>query len=433
MGKRTEKFLMVLVFLLLFCCGCGKEEEISEAENTVTVDLMQGVQADEMPDKSGIAEVDSVFYGDTIDFAVDLLKENVKERNGENVIISPVSVLSALAMTANGAKEDTQAQMLSVFAKSQDMDSLNRNMKAWTAGLTDTEEARLGLANAIWFQDGEERLTVEESFLKKNAAYYDADIYKALFDADTLKNINAWAAEKTGGKIKKLVDSMDEDAVMYLVNTVVFDADWGRIYQPHQVSDSVFTDAEGEEEKVPFMYSTEKTYLEDENATGFIKPYKEGYRFAAILPNQGISPEEYLETIDGEHFIALLSEAKTEVIVHTGMPKFQSEYETELSDTLAAMGIENAFDWKTADFRGMGTYVDKNIYIDSIIHKTFLSVGELGTEAVAATVEEAVAEAAEEPEEIEIYQVFLRRPFIYAIVEEETNVPIFIGILNEIT
>ena len=107
-------------------------------------------------------------------------------------------------------------------------------------------------------------------------------------------------------------------------------------------------------------------------------------------------------------------------------------YEAELNRILPFMGIEDAFDWKTADFRGLGTYVNKNIYINRIIHKTFISVGELGTEAVAATVEEAVAEAAEEMEEIEIYEVYLKRPFLYAIVENETNIPVFIGVVNEI-
>ena len=437
---KNRKALRIgwIVFLLLLCCGCGKKEENGSANGSV-VDLMEGIEEDRMGDMEDTSEggadlkaENNFFIEDTTDFAIELLKESVKGKSGENVMLSPVSVISALAMAANGARGNTLDQMLSAFAGHQDMDSFNRNWGKWTEGLTDTEEACLQFANAIWVQENEEKLSVEEDFLKQNVFFYDADIYKAVFDEDTLKSLNLWVEEKTGGRVKDILDNMDEEAVMYLVNTVVFDADWMKIYQPFQVRNSTFTNAAGEKKDVPFMYSTESSYLEDGNAAGFIKPYKEGYRFVAILPNQGISPEEYLETIDGEHFLDLLSGAKTEAIVKTSVPKFEAVYEAELNRILPSMGIEDAFDWKTADFRGLGTYVNKNIYINRIIHKTFISVGELGTEAVAATVEEAVAEAAEEMEEIEIYEVYLKRPFLYAIVENETNIPVFIGVVNEI-
>ena len=55
-------------------------------------------------------------------------------------------------------------------------------------------------ANAIWVQENEEKLSVEEDFLKQNVFFYDADIYKAVFDEDTLKSLNLWVEEKTGGR-----------------------------------------------------------------------------------------------------------------------------------------------------------------------------------------------------------------------------------------
>ena len=86
-------------------------------------------------------------------------------------------------------------------------------MKKWMDGLTDTDAASLKLANAIWFNEDGQQLKVEDDFLRKNALYYNADIYKAPFNKNTLQSINAWTEEKTDGKIKNLLDGMEEDAV----------------------------------------------------------------------------------------------------------------------------------------------------------------------------------------------------------------------------
>lgn len=420
----------------LLCCGCAKGEAERETDGgqsvNTAVDLMQEIREEGMEiEGDGRAEVpEEKFYTDTADFAVELLKGNISGNKGNNVMVSPLSVMTALAMTANGAGGDTLDQMLSVLGKNQDMDGLNGNLKAWTERLNGMEETKLSAANSVWFGD-DGQLIVEKGFLEKNAFYYDADIYRISFHEDAANSINAWAEDKTGGKVKNILDKTEEDEVMYLVNTVVFDARWARVYDEYEVRDGSFTNALGEKEEVFYMYATEGTYIEDERAAGFVKPYKEGFRFVAILPGEGITPEEYVASIDGGHFLHLLSEAKTGVIVETSLPKFEAEYETDMGDVLSAMGMEDAFNREKADFREMGSFPDKNIYIGKVIHRTCISVGELGTEAIAATAEGCAAAAAEEPE-VEIYKVYLRRPFVYAIVENETNVPIFIGILNTV-
>lgn len=450
--KRKRCGIVFLAILLLICCGCGQKEEMGRTEdmeksvlqeNRVSSAGKEGNQAvdtigkirmdEEAPVGSGEEDMPKdAFCLDTADFAVHLLKENLEENKGENVMVSPASALTALAMTANGAKGDTLSQMLSVLARNQDMDSLNENLKAWTDGLTDTEGASLKMANAIWIQDEGRKLTVEKNFLEKNAGYYHADIYQAPFCEETLNDINSWAEEKTDGRIKRILGNLQEDAVMYLVNAVVFDGSWEKAYEPYQVREDVFFNGKKGKETVPFMYSEESVYIKDEKAAGFIKPYKEGYRFAALLPDEGISPEEYIGSMDGEHFLALLAGAETEVTVKTGMPKFEADYETELSGILAEMGMKDAFDWRKADFRGIGVLPGVPVCLSRVIHKTYISVKELGTEAAAATVEEMVAGGARQEPAAKVYEVYLQRPFVYAIVEEESNLPVFIGVLNQV-
>lgn len=455
--KRKRSYVIFLAMFVLLCCGCGQKEEegrMEDMEESVrqenrarpagkegdaAVDAIEeirmedGVPANhEDTDSRKAVMPEEAFCLDAADFAVHLLQGNLEGKEGKNVMISPTSVLTVLAMTANGAKGDTLSQMLSVLARNQDMDGLNENLKAWTDGLTDAEGASLKSANAIWIRDEGKKLTVEESFLKKNADYYHADVYQAAFDEKTLRSMNLWAEEKTEGKIKKILGNLQEDAVMYLVNAVVFDGSWENAYEPYQVRDDVFSNGKEEKETVPFMYSEESSYIRDEKAAGFVKPYKEGYRFVALLPDEGISPKEYMASMDGEHFLSLLAGAETDVTVKTSMPKFKAEYEAELSRILAGMGMEDAFDGTKADFQGIGALPDTPVYLSRVIHKTYISVEELGTEAAAATVGEMVAGGARQEPSSKSYEVYLTRPFVYAIVEDGTNIPVFIGILNQV-
>ena len=414
----------------------GKTETLSGSTVNLMEDIKKNGSADEKdteteknPDEEEQKENMEIFSRDTADFSIALLQQNL-EFGQKNVMISPVSVLTALSMTANGADGNTLSQMQQVLGNNQDLDQLNLNIKIWTNRLVNTDDTALKLANSIWFKDDEERIQVQEDFLKKNSEYYNADIYKATFDEGTLVDINNWVSDKTEGRVKDILNEVPEEAVMYLINALAFDAKWQEIYFENQIRDGVFHISSDEEENVPFMYGEERTFLEDELATGFIKPYKEGYSFVAILPKEGTSPSEYIASLTGEKFLQLLEGKKT-ATVYTAIPKFEKEYEIEMKDILMALGMSDAFDADKADFSQLGTSLDGNIYVNRVLHKTYISVDEKGTEAGAATVVEMTCETAIMEEE-ETYRVYLDRPFVYAIVDNETNIPLFIGTVDSI-
>lgn len=116
------------------------------------------------------------------------------------------------------------------------------------------------------------------------------------------------------------------------------------------------------------------------------------------------------------------------VKVNAAVPKFEAEFDTQMSQVLKAMGMTDAFDSDLADFSSLGTHTNGGIFINRVIHKTFISVAEQGTKAGAATVVEAAEGCAIE----EVKQVVLDRPFLYMIVDIENNTPVFIGSLMEI-
>lgn len=409
----------LIALLLVFAMTLG----MTACSQVSANDLMKDVPAkavDVLPDMDAGAAA-------TADFGVRLFKTSMEE--GKNTLISPLSVLYALAMTANGADGETLAQMEQVLG--MDVDNLNSYMLAYLDLLPESKDFKMSLANSIWFKDDPDFI-VEQSFLQTNADYYGAGAYKAAFDEGTRNDINNWVKEHTDGMIPEIIDEIPDEAIMYLVNALAFDAKWADEYEKHQIREGRFTMEDGTRQDVDMMHSEEYTYLEDNLATGFIKYYKDRrYAFVAMLPNEGVTVSQYVDSLTCEHLRELLNNSQ-DLTVFASIPKFETEYDIEMSEVLQEMGMTDAFDWRVADFSRLGTYnVDgMNICINRVLHKTFISVAEQGTRAGAATAVEMVAEGAMEI--VEFKEVVLDRPFVYMLIDCETNLPFFIGTMMNV-
>ncbi len=344
-----------------------------------------------------------------------------------NALISPLSVLCALSMTANGACEETLTQMEQVLG--MPVQELNEYLRGFTQTLAAGEDSQLRLANSIWFTQ-DPRFHVKEEFLQQAANYYAAHIYRAAFDDSTLADINGWVKENTDGMIPEILDTIPEEAVMYLINALAFDAKWAVQYEEDQLREGSFTKEDGTDQTVEFMYSQESRYLEDETSVGFLKYYEGSrYAFAALLPREGMSLSEYVSKLTTRQLADLLENPQA-VPVRAAIPKFEAEYSCKLKEVLQQLGMELPFSPQLADFRNLGTYDDSNICISQVLHKTFISVNDQGTRAAAATVVEMVRyTSVQEPEQPK--QVYLDRPFVYMILDTQTNLPVFLGVVME--
>ena len=412
MKKLIALLLVFAMTLGLTACSQGSSEDLMKDVPAKAVDVLPDMDA-------GAAAA--------ADFGVRLFQTSTEE--GKNTLISPLSVLYALAMTANGADGETLAQMEQVLG--MDVDNLNSYMLAYLDLLPESKDYKMSLANSIWFKD-DPNFAVEQSFLQTNADYYGAGAYKAAFDEGTRNDINNWVKEHTDSMIPEILDEIPDEAIMYLVNALVFDAKWEDEYEEHQIREGRFTMEDGTRQDVDMMHSEEYTYLEDDMATGFIKYYKDRkYAFVAMLPNEGVTVSQYVNSLTGEHLRELLNNPQ-DVTVFASIPKFETEYGIEMSEVLQEMGMTDAFDWRVADFSRLGTYdLDgMNIFINRVLHKTFISVSEQGTRAGAATVVEMAPGSA--APEMEYKEVVLDRPFVYMLIDCETNLPFFIGTMMNV-
>ena len=411
--KKARFFVTVLLIAVLAANAAGCAKPVKAAG------LMSGISSKSVSGKTA----DLFFTESVAGFSIELFKASVSDR--ENSLISPLSVILALAMTANGADNETLKQMERVMGGGIPIAELNEYLYAYVKNLPNKNKSKLAIANSIWFNDSENKLQVEKEFLQNNADYYQADAYAAPFDSRTLKDINNWVKSNTDGMIDNILTEISPDQIMFLINAVMFDAEWQNVYNKENVRKGDFTDINGAKHNVDFMHGTEGVYLDDGMATGFIKPYANGgYSFAALLPNEGVPIETYIDNLSGAGFLGVINNATSEM-VFTSMPKFEYEYTKTMNDALQFLGMPDAFSAVQADFGKIGASPMGNIFISLVLHKTYISVDELGTRAGAVTMVAMTGGGMMSDPKV----VNLDRPFVYAIIDNATNLPLFIGSL----
>lgn len=422
---KVKKMLAVFMSVLsLAACilpfsGCGKtvgKVHNKGVKSGAVRDLTEGISKNESASKAP----DDEFKAAASSFAAELFKDNYSK--GKTTLVSPLSMLTALALVQNGAEGETLVQLERALG-GLDRDALNKYMRAYCDFLSAGDE--LKIANSVWTDSSVE---AKQAFLQKAVDSYSAQIFSAtLSSKKTVSSINSWVKKNTDGMIPKIIENADRDAVMMLINAVAFEAKWETPYTNDDIEKLEFNSYSGKSKKTEFMCSTESVYLSDSDAVGFMKPYKNGrFAFAALLPNEDVSIDDYIASLSGEKLMKIFSSAKKNEEVDVKMPKFKAEYSTQLIDTLKKMGIEDAFDRKSADFSSL---IDKNdgAYIGTVMHKTFIEVDQEGTRAAAATLV-GISKMSMPA----INPVCLNRPFVYMIVDTETNLPLFIGVQTEI-
>jgi len=359
-------------------------------------------------------------------FSVQLFKNSVKKdlADGKNTLISPESVAFALGMTMNGADGSTLKQMQDVMCGSVDTDTFNKNMNLLisNAHSSNTDDSKLNIANSLWVKD-KQGLTLNEQFVQTCKQMYNAEMFRSPFDKTTIDSVNGWVNEKTDKMIPSILDKLDPNDVMCLVNCVAFDSQWEKQYlDGNVVKDSKFTNANGEEVKCTMLRSTEKSFVENSKATGFVKDYKGGkYAFMAILPNKDTSVCDYVASMTDSE-IADLYAGRTKTNVQTKLPQFKFDYGSEMGDILKAMGISEAFS-NSADFSKL--FTNEDVCINRVIHKTHIELDAKGTKAAASTVVTTRAKCAIDSSQPKT--VFLDRPFVFAIMDTASGLPVFIG------
>lgn len=413
MKKRLIKLiaLVMCAAMLTGCAASGGVKNLTDDVNAADVTL---------PEVTDYTMIGDLGAG---------LMQYAAAQEAENPVLSPLSAYLCLAMLMPGANENTKAEFEKILGADWDyVSALAADIAAQlekTGGST-----KLDLANSIWTDD--DKAVIEEEWLKTVKAYFGPDIYSADLPSDgALKAINKWVNDKTNGMIPKLHDdNYDKDTIMVLLNALYMKADWAHKFEGQDTYDREFTKADGSTVTVPFMnmFEAYESYIKTEDAEGIMLPYDDGrLAFIALKPDDG-DARKYAAGFTGAKLKEALAAAKADTFVTVNMPKFSTGYSVYLTDALKAMGMTDAFDPFLADLTGAGRGVDGPLYISYVFQRVKVDVNEEGTEAAAVT-EIATAERCALPADEPIVLTF-DKPFVYAIVDTETGVPLFAGVME---
>ena len=423
--KRFLFFSLVISLLVSSLSGCGttstKTPGRIPGDSEVAFLTAEHFSSDRMAEDVGIE-----FRAAYADFALRLLAAC---NDSDGRLVSPLSVMTALLMVANGACGETREQFEQVLGGYMKVEKLNQELFNYYESLkvATSENARIDAANAVWMVI-DFNFKVAEDFIRVISNTFDAQLAQGCFtDPKTVDAINEWSSQHTDGMIPKILEYSDvnEDTIMVLLNAILFDALWREPYEDYQCRQAEFTAADDTKKNVTMMYCDEHMYLSGEYETGFVKGYRGGYAFVALLPKEEMAMNDYLATLDGARFMELMN-GQEYASVKTGLPKFSFDWSDSLKDALITMGLTNCFDGQTSDLSDLGTYepYEYSFVVSNVIHKTHIDVDESGTRAAAVT---AVIVDGYRSFEENRYEVILDRPFVYAIIDTTNMLPVFIG------
>ncbi|MFP4339549.1 MAG: serpin family protein [Cyclobacteriaceae bacterium] len=360
-------------------------------------------------------------------FAFDIFRQVEALSEDKNIFISPLSISMALHMTANGATAETKEEMKAVLGVSQLSDAeANQAVEDLTDLLLSMDrKVALSIANSIWFTNS---LTLEDEFAQLIEKHYNGRIEGLDFgNTEAVRNtINGWVEQKTNGKIKNLLEGISPDAVMYLINAIYFKADWQYKFDKDKTKAEAFYPEAGSSVQVPTMFSAGIKFRSyHHNKFRLVElPYGNGqFKMSILLPHPGFTTDDVLAELDAESFSQWSSQADT-MNTEFYMPRFKSEFKTELKPSLMALGMERPFG-PGADFSHFFQEdIGSALQISKVIHQSFIEVNESGTEAAAATAVE-IGRTSAGPKDPPVVRI--DRSFIYLIHEKQSGAILFAG------
>ena len=351
-------------------------------------------------------------YGRITNELINRLAESDKTGN---IIFSPLSIIMLLGILAESVNGETREEVVKVLGEKFTYEDLREVLREINTDLNKSDS--LMSSNAVCVKN-----EIKDSILDEYKESLD-NIYEGkVFASENLaKDVNDWVEEKTKGMIKNAAGDSLDNIVACLMNAIAFEAEWEDKYEEEDIYDEEFHNEDGSTTTVDMLHSKEYGWIENKHFTGFVKSYKDAkFAFMALLPKKEGDINKTLKYVEFSEFYKSAEDEKVTV----AMPEFKYDFGQDLTKICKELGIRSAFT-PGADFSAMST---EWLRLDSIIHKAHIEVDRHGTKAAAVTMGMVMCGCAPMMKRRE---VILDRPFIYAIMDTETELPIFAGVYKK--
>ena len=342
-----------------------------------------------------------------------------------NVVFSPASIAAALRMALAGARGETAAELAAALhlpGPEAAADGL-----AQLAAIRPGDDLTFRAPNVMWLQTA---LPVRDSYVAQLAA--TVSVQRCSFSQApeaARQQINSVIAEQTAGKITGLIPPgvIDHLTRLVLTNAVYLKALWVSQFPARETRQKPFHPERSGPSPVDMMHQqVQLAYHRGDGYQAVLLPYRGGsLAMALVLPDGPLSElTGQLAGLGGVGGVVTgLLSGGAEVQADLSLPRFRVDAGFMLKDTLQALGVRTAFT-AAADFGGITEA--ESLHISAVVHKAWIDVGEEGTEAAAATAVVFAALALVTKPQPEVRLVF-DRPFLFAIVETGSGLPLFLG------
>jgi len=420
--KWSILFAVLFGMVALFV-SCGDEQQKDDPAVTVKYQA-----ADEHAEKVSPAVVAA-----NNDFAARIFKAMATAEAGKNLMISPLSIELALAMTMNGASGDNLTEMRTVLGFDEmTIADIDEQFLHLIKSLEEADkDMTLAIANSMWMDElFEPRL--KAAFKEALTGSFEAEPYTVdMADAATVDLINQWVSDNTNGKIEKIIDDINADTVMFLINALYFKAAWTVTFDEDRTYDGDFTLADDTHKTVKMMTFKDaqdfKFFSSGYGAAGGYSavrlPYgRDKFAFYGFVPNDG-TVDEFIARMADEGLDGFFSNLTEKEEVPVLLPKFKFAYEKSLNEILQDLGMEQLF--VPGGLLNMADPGD-GLYVSEVKHKTFIEVNEQGTEAAAVTSVEVGDTAMPEG-------FYGTKPFVFVIRDDRSGTILFMGKVEDPT
>lgn len=355
------------------------------------------------------------------DFSFVLLGTVTDSQKTANTFISPLSASFALGMTMNGANGQTYDEMQSTLQLGGlSQAEINAGYKSLLDLLMSLDPSvQMKVANSIWYRNS---VAFHQTFFDTTKKYFNAEV-KGLNFADaasSLNTINGWVSTATNDKIKKVLDVLRAEDVMFLINAIYFKGNWRDKFDAAKTSTATFTPQTGAAQSVPMMNRfDDMSYAETATYQAVDLPYgNTAFSMTVLLPNAGQDVNAIATGLNATSWNALTSSFR-ESKVNLTLPKLKLEYAKELTGNLKALGMVTPFKDGLADFSKM---TPERVFISFVKQNSFVDINEEGTEAAAVTVVGVGLTSAPQS-----YTMRVDRPYIFVIRERLSGTVLFMG------
>ncbi|XP_059187262.1 serpin peptidase inhibitor, clade F (alpha-2 antiplasmin, pigment epithelium derived factor), member 2b [Centropristis striata] len=339
---------------------------------------------------------------------VQLLQNLESTPEQPNVIISPLSISLALSQLALGAVNETE-ELLMHHLHDNTLPCYHQSLHNVLVQLRNND---LQIATRIFLREG---FMPKQDFVHESQRLYDSE--PAVLES--LQQINDWVENATNGKMTDFLSALPPNLLLMLINAVHFKGEWKARFDPRFTSRGVFYLDEKNMVDVEVMEDAKhplSLYIDnglEAQVASF--PFQKSMSLLVVMPMSG---QVNVSSLSAKLNISeLYRRLPKERAVQVKVPKFKLEYAQDLQDVFTKLGLGEMFSRPN-----LADMADGPLLVSSVMHKSIMEINEEGAEAAAATT--VVISRSSNP----IFH--LTQPFFFALMDDKTQVPIFMGVIN---